>query len=121
MSTYRKPPHLCVTKFCRRKKAPKHGNICGRCSMHQWRAANPMKHRLAVLRHRARRKKVPFDLTMEWLTDFLTENAYDSSLHHIDRKIPWLGYTIGNLQILDGSENIAKGNRERYGQAQVPF
>lgn len=82
--------------------------------MRQWRAANPMKHRLAVLRDRAARKKVPFNLTLKWLTNFLTENAYNPAEHHIDRKQPWLGYTMGNLQVLTIGDNIAKGNRERH-------
>lgn len=113
MTTYRKPPHLCITRYCRRKHG-KRSPLCGRCSMRQWRAANPMKYRLTVLRQRARRKGVPFDLTLEWLTDFLTVNAYDPTEHHIDRIRTWEGYVMGNLQILTMSENIAKGNRERH-------
>lgn len=73
-----------------------------------------MKAKLAILRDRAARKRVPFDLTLEWLTNFLRENAYDSTEHHIDRDKPWLGYVMGNLQVLPASENIAKGNRERH-------
>lgn len=115
-----KPPHLCITKFCRRPHGAKE-RLCGRCSLRRWRAANPMKAKLAILRDRAARKKVPFDLTVEWLTEFLRENAYNSSEHHIDRVKPWLGYVMGNLQILPCDENIAKGNRERYGKMELPF
>lgn len=74
-----------------------------------------------MLRDRAAHKKVPFDLTLEWLTDFLRENAYDSTEHHIDRIKTWLGYTKDNLQILTITENIVKGNRERYGKMELPF
>jgi hypothetical protein len=31
--------------------------------MRQWREANPLKHRFAVLRDRAARKRVPFDFS----------------------------------------------------------
>lgn len=80
-----------------------------------------MKARLAILRARAIRKKVPFDLTLEWLTEFLLKNAYDPTEHHIDRVKTWLGYVMGNLQILPCAENIAKGNRERHGKMKLPF
>lgn len=74
-----------------------------------------------MLRDRAQRKKVPFDLTVEWLERFLVLYDYDPKEHHIDRIRTWLGYVMGNLQILPMSENIAKGNRERYGKMSLPF
>lgn len=112
----RKPPDKCITKFCRRAGTRKRGGLCSRCSMRRWRAANPIAATLSMLRRRAKDKKIPFDLTLPWLTEFLTTNGYDSSVHHIDRIKTWLGYTMGNLQVLTMSENIAKGNRERYGK-----
>lgn len=116
-----KSPHLCPTPYCRRKRRKK-GTLCARCQKRQWRADNPMKARCARLKQRAEEKKVPFDLTPEWLSTFLAENHYDPTLHHIDRIKTWLGYTMGNLQVLDSTENIAKGNRERRGQLELePF
>lgn len=88
--------------------------------MRAWRAANPVKAKLAFLRERARERNHPFDLDLPWLTWFLTFNNYDSTLHHIDRVKTWLGYTKGNLQILTSGENIAKGNRERR-MVEEPF
>lgn len=117
---YHKPPHLCATRYCRRRhgaKSPK----CSRCQLRLWRAKFPMKAKLAILRDRAARKRVPFDLTLAWLTEFLAAGGYDSAEHHIDREKPWLGYVMGNLQILSSSENIAKGNRERHGKMELPF
>lgn len=116
MTTYRKPSAKCVTKFCRGTGHPKRAGLCSKCSMRKWRASHPVGATLAMLRRRSKDKKIPFDLTLEWLTEFLTTNKYDSSIHHIDRIKTWLGYTMGNLQILPMSENIAKGNRERYGK-----
>jgi hypothetical protein len=116
MGLSRKPAHLCITKFCRKPRSTEHGGLCSRCSLRQWRAANPIKAKLAILRDRAKRKKVPFDLTVEWLTEFLATHHYDPKEHHIDRIKTWLGYTMDNLQVLPMSENIAKGNRERYGK-----
>lgn len=113
-----KPPHKCITPYCRRAKR-KHHPTCSRCSMRIWRAENPDKARLAILRDRAERKKVPFDLTVDWLEGFLDRNEYDPTLHHIDRIRTWEGYVMTNLQVLPCAENIAKGNRERGAQLQL--
>jgi len=116
MTTPRRRPDKCLTKFCRNPRAKKDGGFCSKCKKRQWRTANPVKAKLCILRDRAKRKKVPFDLTEEWLTEFLIKNKYNSLEHHIDRIKTWLGYTMDNLQVLPMSENIAKGNRERYGK-----
>lgn len=121
MSRSRKPAHLCVTRYCRGTGHPKRAGLCSKCSMRAWRRANPLKARLAILRDRAALKGVPFDLTLEWLTEFLAAGGYDPTLHHIDRIKTWLGYVKDNLQILTGAENIAKGNRERHVRVEVPF
>lgn len=94
--------------------------------MRAWRAANYGKAKLAWLRNRAKKKNVPFDLTLEWLEQWLKDNNYDPTIHHIDRIKTWLGYTKDNIQVLDIGENVAKGNRERRGQlflctANEPF
>lgn len=110
---YHKPAHLCRTKFCRRPHGAKNP-LCPRCSLRRWRAANPMKAKLAILRDRASRKRVPFDLDLSWLIEFVLVNAYDPTVHHIDRVKTHLGYTKDNLQVLPCGANIAKGNRERH-------
>ncbi len=108
-----KPPHLCPTRYCRHRKAAKK-RTCSRCGMRLWRAANPVKCLLAWLKDRAKKKKVPFDLTFRWFAKFLVKHHYDHTRHHIDRIRTHLGYTKGNVQVLECSENIAKGNRERW-------
>lgn len=113
MISRRKAFHLCPTRWCRNRKAPKRRN-CSKCAMREWRKANPVKALLAHLRWRAKEKDVPFDLTLDWLTAFLRDNRYNRTVHHIDRIRTWEGYTMGNLQVLVAAENIAKGNRERH-------
>lgn len=103
----------CPTKWCRREVRKK-GKTCSKCSMRAWRAKNPLKALLAMLRCRALRKKVPFNLDVPHLAELILTGCYDPKTHHIDRKIPSKGYTIGNLQILTAEDNIAKGNRERH-------
>lgn len=127
MSFRKKHPSKCVTKFCRRLKRKKGAKLCSTCSMRRWRAANTVKAKLAILRDRAARKHVSFDLDADWLTEFLKINHYDSTIHHIDRICVNEGYVKRNLQVLTVGENIAKGNRERHGyawrdrEATVPF
>lgn len=113
-----KNPSLCITRYCRNKRGARSPR-CSKCQMRKWRAAHPMEDRLANLRSRAKKKKLPFDLDASWLAEFLKVSGYDPSVHHIDRICVLGGYTKGNLQILDGGENISKGNRERYGQAYL--
>ncbi len=108
----------CITKFCR-GRARLWKTKCAKCEMRAWRKAHPDKARFGNLRTRAKVKKLPFDLTLEWLNAFLAENGYDPSLHHIDRICVLGGYTRNNLQVLPICENIAKGNRERHGQAEL--
>lgn len=112
MSTYRKALHLCPTRWCRNRRGNKR-ITCSKCAMRVWRAANPVKSLLAHLRWRAKKKGVDFDLTYNWMANFLVSFRYDRTIHHIDRIKTWLGYTKGNIQVLVAAENIAKGNRER--------
>lgn len=122
MSLYRKPAHLCPTKFCRNKRGKGKGHTCSKCSMRVWRANNPTAALLADIRHHAAENGVPYDLDLEWFTAFLRDNHYDRTLHHIDRKERWKGYTKENIQVLSASENIAKGNRERWEEyAECPY
>lgn len=118
MSLYRKPFHLCPTKFCRHRRGNKRPT-CSKCSMRAWRERNPVKALLAWLRWRAKVKDVPFDLTLPWFESFLRREGYDRTQHHVDRIRTWEGYTKGNIQLLEGAENIAKGNRERW--EEQPF
>lgn len=113
-----KPPHLCPTPYCRRPRRKK-GTLCSRCSMREWRALHPMQARLSNLRGRAKRKKLEFDLDLEWLVLFCDSTGYDPTEHHIDRISVLKGYVKGNLQVLPITENIAKGNRERGQQLQI--
>lgn len=107
--------HLCPTKYCRRRRRAK-GTHCSRCSMRMWRAENPIAALLGNIRSRAGRKKLEFSITLEWFSQFLLDNHYDRCLHHIDRISAGKGYVMGNLQVLPIADNIAKGNRERWGQ-----
>lgn len=115
---YKKSPEKCATKFCRNRRAHKHQR-CSKCMMREWRKKHPVAYRLMVLRQRAKRKNLPFDLDRAWLSEFLERTGYDPTLHHIDRICVLGGYTKNNIQVLSISDNTAKGNRERHGHCQM--
>lgn len=114
----------CVTAFCRNRlprSQRRKGNIhCSKCMMRRWRTNNPLASLLLMWRDRARRKQVPFDLTLEYVQWLVTDTGYLDNRGvfkgclHLDRKIPALGYTRGNVQVLTAEDNVAKGNRERH-------
>lgn len=114
----KKPSHKCITKYCRRKPR-KNRKLCERCAKRRWRASHPIQAKLSILRCRAQRKHLPFDLQLDWFSQFLAATGYDPKQHHIDRISSIGGYTKNNLQVLDATDNIAKGNRERHGQAHM--
>ena len=113
-----KSPLKCPTKFCRNDRGNKRPT-CPKCSLRAWRKANPIADILNNVRQRAKRKKLDYDLDLEWFKAFLLDQNYDRNEHHIDRISAAKGYVKGNLQILPISENIAKGNRERGAQLQI--
>lgn len=120
-----KPARLCRVKYCRNNR-PVRGpraegkdaslyNRCARCKKEKWRREHPLQAAFCRIRDRARRKKIPFDLTLFQLAEVAIEAGYaPGSGLHLDRKDATLGYTKGNVQVLTGTENIIKGNKERW-------
>lgn len=112
----------CITLWCR-NRLPRSARLkfnmhCSKCMMRRWRANDPVHNVLAHLRERARRKRVPFDLTvsyLEWLLEgslYMLERGRERGCLHIDRVKPADGYVIGNLRILDGIQNRVKGAKD---------
>ncbi len=94
--------------------------ICNKCRSRLYRANNPIKHAYRSLRASAKRRSLPFTISFiefEQLvnkTEYITNKGTTKGALHIDRIDPTKGYCAGNLQVLTCSENIAKGNRERF-------
>lgn len=81
---------------------------------------NPTSYTYSKLRQSARRRGIPFLLTvLEWerfceATGYLElrgRGAEELSVDRIDEKGP---YAIWNIQALSVSANVSKGNRARY-------
>lgn len=87
------------------------------CHTHEkirYKEKHPIRYAYSVLKNNAKRRKIPFNLTIEEFIKFCTLNNYIENKgrfghsYTIDRKIPWIGYTYDNLQILTNSQNVRK-------------
>ncbi len=105
----------CTVKYCRNQR--QHNRlICAKHRMQQWRRNNPITEILNTIRSRARKKGIACSLTLVEFKQFCQEHNYTPGVHHIDRIDPTDGYRLHNIQVLGGSENIAKGNQERHSE-----
>ncbi len=108
-------PLKCAVKFCRNQRQHQR-LLCAKHRMQQWRRNNPITEILNTIRARAKKKRIACSLTLQQFKQFCQEHRYTPGVHHIDRIDPTDGYHLHNIQVLGGSENIAKGNRERHSE-----
>ena len=129
--TARTKEEKCVTKWCRNRKAEKTTtykkadgtivvyvnflNHCWKCRARMLKERRPWTYVLNMLRHSARKRKLPFTLTVAEFKEFCAKTGYlehrGSQPHDltIDR-IDWNeGYHIWNLRVLTHEENSAQG------------
>jgi hypothetical protein len=123
-------PGRCVVFGCRKWHIPEtRGGKLHLCAGHyqeRWRRLNPKPAAFATLRDHARSRRIPFSLTFAHFIE-ITEAAgfWDQDVQpfadrlSIDRILATGGYEDGNIQILTVSENVVKGNRERFLSTEV--
>lgn len=93
---------------------------CNKCRSRLYRTNNPIKDAYRQLRGSAKKRDIQFTIEYKEFELLVAKTNYigNKGIHrgnlHIDRINPELGYSVGNLQVLECSENIAKGNRERF-------
>jgi hypothetical protein len=111
---------VCQVAHCRNALRKGRVDLCQRHYMQWWRASNPLRAAYANLRDSARKRKLPFDISFEDFclmvsgTPYMEEKGTTQGCYHIDRINACLGYTADNVRVIPMSENIAKGNRERF-------
>lgn len=121
----------CVTKHCRNRKAAKttvykkaNGTIkiysgflkhCWKCRARMFKERQPVTYVLNMLRHSARKRKLPFTITKTEFTELCAKTGYlerrgnkKTSLT-IDRVDSNEGYHIWNLQVMTHADNSAQG------------
>lgn len=109
----------CFTKYCRNKKVfGKDGyfrKYCHKCLSRQCKEKRPWTYVLNMLRHSARKRNLPFTLTVESFKKWCEETGYLAGRGNkpedltIDR-IDWNeGYHIANLRVLTHAQNSKQG------------
>lgn len=101
----------CATRFCRNKSKHK---VCSTCRSREWRQKNVERSSYLNLKHNSKRRGIKFEITFEQFTEFCYKHKYfqgkgkTKESASLDRKIPHLGYTVDNLQILSLAANTSK-------------
>ncbi len=121
----------CVTKYCRNRRAAKttrykspsgkvivyEGTLrhCWKCRARMFKLRRPATYVLNMLRHSARKRKLPFTLTVKEFEQFCLETGYlelrgkKADDLTIDRKDWDEGYHIWNIQVMTHAENSEQG------------
>ena len=109
-----KAQHLCLVKYCRRKRAP-HRLICHCHHVRAWRKRSPDKAAYQTLKDHAKRRKITFTLTLKQFLDIAVSSGYIDKKGNfaqdlqLDRIDPTRGYEANNIQVISCSENSRKG------------
>jgi len=117
-------PGKCRVAYCRKLPRnlgthPGSTQLCGSHHKEKWRMDNPAHAAFDNLRTSARKRKIPFDLTLEEFlrvieaTSYLDDKGRERHCLHIDRIDVTRGYSLDNLQVLTCGENVVKGHKER--------
>lgn len=122
----------CVTDGCN-NLARRHGTVCSTCSHRAWKLAHPIRYCWHTLKRRARRRKIPFSITLpefEYfckLTGYIENRGRYKDCASLDRKHVRdsegnvLGYTLDNLQILTVGENsVKRWGRDKHESSKNP-
>ena len=107
----------CKHKNCVNLAAPNRKE-CLYCKCKRYRERNAVSTAFMQLRANAKRRGIPFILSFSYFrklvlsTDYMKMRGRGKEYLTIDRKIPRLGYSDGNLQILTNADNARKRWRE---------
>ena len=113
---------LCQIAFCRRpsEKGAQTGRStqCGTCRVRLWRANNPIKAHYNAIKNKARRRRIPFGITMAFFEELCEETGFHllrgrtGEALQLDRIDAMRGYFDDNVQVLTATENRDKLNTE---------
>lgn len=113
---------LCQIAFCKRpsEKGAQTGRStqCGTCRVRLWRANNPVRAIYNAVKNKARRRRIPFGLTIEFFEELCHETGFhlatgrSGEALQLDRIDALRGYFDDNVQVLTAVENRDKSNTE---------
>lgn len=104
---------ICITPFCR-KPAKRGKSCCAMCCDRKWRAAHPEHHLWNNLKKSAKRRGVPFTLTVAEFKDFCARTGYHLKVGRnplafsCDRIDDRRGYSADNIRCLEFGANAGR-------------
>lgn len=111
-------------KTCNNESAPK-GNFCYKCTKRKYRTNNPIKSSFQNLRSSAKKRNIPFSLTLKqfkkfcYKTKYIQNKGITKNAFHVDRIKEDEGYFYNNIQVLKNTDNVKKyiawAGRDPYG------
>lgn len=107
----------CLTKYCRNRN--QRGQYCYKCSQRKWRENNPLHDAFLNLRHSAKRRGIPFSISLGYFSafaaryDYLNHRGKTAQSFTVNRIDSTKGYVEGNIEMITNAANVAQGNRER--------
>lgn len=108
----------CTSPYCT-NLARKGRKICEKCRMRKHQKDNPLAYTFNCLKQNAKRRRVPFALSIkEWkqfcdVTNYLKLRGTFAQDMTVDRIVDSLGYVAGNIQMITRAENSKKQARDR--------
>lgn len=106
----------CATPDCKNKRAGK-ANFCSTCRSRAYRAKHPGRAAYYNLKHRAKERKIKFELTRFEFLEWCRKTGYDrlKGRHaegmSVDRIRENESYNINNIQMMTLSENSVKSHK----------
>lgn len=117
----------CKDPECAHHK-PEHTSFCTKCWSKTWREAHPTAHAFRNLKGSAKRRKIPFKLTLEEFTEWSDQTGYvknKGKLHPNDSTVDRINssgaYQIGNIRIMTHHENCSRKNKPDADSVIEPF
>lgn len=115
----------CTTRYCRNPKAKQNGyelRYCWKCKSRLLKQRHPVTYFFNTLRHSAKKRDIPFTLTLEEFRGFCARTNFiqlkgkkpdDLTIDRIESK---QGYSLNNIRTLPHKQNSAQGkyNLPRY-------
>jgi len=104
-------PGVCAAKFCRNKTP---FTLCSTCRSKKAREKDPVKYAFNALKNNAKRRNIPFTITLEQFREWCVKVQYigfkgrSANSYTIDRRYNDIGYHIDNIQVMTKSDNIKK-------------
>lgn len=112
---------LCMVKCCRKPHAPQKMGLCYQHYMARWRMRSPKRSAFATLRDHAKARGLEFSISFDYYTGLCDAHRYFDAAAvpkgetlTIERMDITKGYVMGNLTVISHSENVIRGNRDRF-------